>query len=381
MENPLKFLFKKADTSAIGIDIGSSSIKIVQLKRKSGKAILETYGALALGPYAGLETGRATNLPSEKIAEALNDILREANTTTRQCAVALPFRSSLITVLELPTQSMKQFGQMIPIEARKYIPVPITEVTLDWTIIPKEQNSPDDSDGRDLDQINQSGQKLSTPSVPKSDVLVVALHNETINSYKEIISKTNLQTGFFEVELFSTMRSVLDQEVAPIAIFDMGAASTKLYVVERGIVKVSHTINRGSQDITLSVSQATGMSIERVETLKRTNGLLPAKAVNENIKDIAVLVLDFILSETNRVLLGYQKKYRKNIKKIVLVGGGCALKGFMQVVQENLQTPVVLGDPFSKVQTPAFLEDILRNTGPEFAVAVGIALRKLQELE
>ncbi len=89
MPNPLtdffgKFFAEKAP-SVLGIDVGSSSIKVVQLKRKKGKAVLETYGELALGPYAGIEIGRSTNLPTEKIAEAIVDVLKEANTTTTAC--------------------------------------------------------------------------------------------------------------------------------------------------------------------------------------------------------------------------------------------------------------------------------------------------------
>ena len=76
----------------------------------------------------------------------------------------------------------------------------------------------------------------------------------------------------------------------------------------------------------------------------------------------------------------YQRKFLKNIKKFILVGGGSALRGLSDFAQARLQTDVVIGDPFSKVETPAFLTDILRNTGPEFAVAMGLALRRLEEL-
>src|SRR3989344_6271991 len=75
--------FEKKSKSVVGIDVGSSSIKVVQLRRKGGRAVLETYGELALGPYAGVGIGQATNLPEEKLSEALQDIMREANVTTR----------------------------------------------------------------------------------------------------------------------------------------------------------------------------------------------------------------------------------------------------------------------------------------------------------
>src|SRR3989344_1138947 len=131
-------LFKKKGDSVIGIDIGSSSIKIVQLRRKKDKAILETYGELALGPYAERAIGQATMLPVEKLTEAIKDILREANVSTKSGGIAIPLVSSLISVIDLPQVSEKQLRVMVPIEARKYIPVPISEVTLDWQILPTE---------------------------------------------------------------------------------------------------------------------------------------------------------------------------------------------------------------------------------------------------
>ena len=97
-------LFKKQSESVIGIDIGTSSIKVVQIRRKSGRAVLETYGELSLGPYAGKSIGEATNLPLEKIIEALGDLLKEkeVNINTRICGISIPFASSLVSVIEMP---------------------------------------------------------------------------------------------------------------------------------------------------------------------------------------------------------------------------------------------------------------------------------------
>lgn len=360
-------LFGKRGDSVLGIDIGSSSIKVVQLRKKGGRALLETYGALALGPYGATEIGRSVRLPTEKIIEALNDIIREAKITTKNCGLAIPFQSSLMSVMEMPRVSTKELSQMVPIEARKYIPVPISEVTLDWSVIPQNEYRFDEPNKRNYNRTS------------KTEVLVVAIHNDVINEYQSIIKGSELEANFFEIEIFSTMRSVLEQEIAPLAIFDMGAASTKLYIVERGIVKSSHTVNRGSQDITLALSHSMNIPVAQAETIKR--GLGPAGSFEtKEVAEVITLTMDFIFSEANRVLLSYQKKYQKTISKIVLVGGGAALRGFNRLAQKNFKTEAVLGDAFSKIETPAFLEDILRNTGPEFSVAAGVALRRLQEV-
>jgi cell division ATPase FtsA len=163
-------------------------------------------------------------------------------------------------------------------------------------------------------------------------------------------------------------------------ILDIGAMSSKIYIVERGILRGSHTINRGSQAITTALSKSLGISMNDAEILKREQGL-DGTAGGISVKEIIATTLNYIFSEANHIILDYQKKYNKNISKVILVGGGSALKGLTDVAKQGFQTEVVSGDPFSKVVTPAFLEDILRQTGPEFAVAVGVALRRLQEME
>ena len=374
MANFFSNLFGKKGQSVLGLDIGSSSIKMVQLSRKNGHAVLETYGELSLGPYSGKSAGEATNLSPEKIIEAVNDLLKEkeVNITTRDCGIAIPFGSSLMAVVEMPVMSQNELAQAIPIEARKYIPVPISEVALDWYIIPKDKNPETDQ--------NPSVSADGKPLQPKVEVLIVALHNDTITRYKDIVTKTGLLASFFEIEIFSTMRSVLDQEITPVLIVDMGATSTKLYIIERGILRSSHMVDRGSQNITDELSKALGISVTDAEVLKREKGLT---GVTEgiDIKEIVTFSLNYIFSEASHFVLAYQKKYNKNVSKVVLVGGGSALKGVVDVAKLSFQTEVVGGDPFSKVVAPAFLEKVLRDTGPEFAVAVGVALRRLQETE
>ncbi|MFA5889308.1 MAG: type IV pilus assembly protein PilM [Candidatus Paceibacterota bacterium] len=372
ISNVVGDLFGKRSQSVLGIDIGSSSIKIVQLSQKKGHAVLETYGELALGPYAGKSVGEATSLPPEKIIEAIADMLREkeVNITTRVCGVAIPFSSSLMAVIEMPAQPQKQLESMIPIEARKYIPVPISEVALDWYIIPKDRNP-------DTEQVDDPDDKSK---FQKLEVLIVALHNDTLVRYKNIVTRNSLDASFFEIEIFSTMRSILEQEITPVLIVDMGATSTKLYIVEKGILRSSHMVNRGSQSITDELSKSLGISMTDAEYLKREKGLL-GEINGIKIKDVVTLTLNYIFSESNRVILAYQKKYGKNVSKVVLVGGGSALKGVVDVAKNNFQTEVVAGDPFAKVIAPAFLEKVLHETGPEFAVAMGVALRRLQELD
>ncbi|MFA6050639.1 MAG: type IV pilus assembly protein PilM [Candidatus Paceibacterota bacterium] len=372
MDNPFKNFFAKAETNVIGIDVGSSAVKVVQLAKVHGRAVLKTYGSLALGPYANLAIGQATNLSADKIGEAIRDLIRESNVTTISAGISIPLRSSLVTLVEMPALPEAQLKQMIPIEARKFIPVPISEVALDWWIIPKEEEKAFDFD---------PDARIKTPSrADKVEVLLVSIHNEVLSGYNNIVQAAGLRASFFEIEMFAAIRALADREIAPVAIFDMGATSTKIYISERGVVKESHIINKGSQDITISISKGLQVTIEKAEKIKRNLGE-GSTADQKSIYDIISLTIDYIFSEVGSLMVAYQKKHNKSISKMYLTGGGVAMKGFFDLARSRFETEVVLGNPFSKVEAPAFLADILKQAGLDFAVAVGIALRKLQELD
>ncbi len=374
LNNLFSSLFSKKGQSVLGIDIGSSAIKVVQLRKKRGRAVLETYGELALGPYAQIEVGRSTNLPKEKIIEALKDILREAKTTTNSCGIALPLSSSLITFITIPAVPEKQIQEVINIEARKYIPVPMSEIMLDYSIIPKEDNlGPDD-----VTPVNKPDEKL--PPRQTQDVLVVAIHNEYINNYQAIAVGSGLQPSFYEIELFSSIRAVVEQGIQAVMVVDMGAQATKLYILERGLLRASHIINRGSQDITLAISKSLSLTVNEAENLKRVYGMKGGPEYKE-LTEVITVNLDYIFYEANATLLSYQKKYNKNISKVILTGGGVLLKGFTELAKVSFQTEIVYANPFNKLETPAFLSEQFKQAGPEFAVAIGCALRRLSEID
>lgn len=375
--------------SVIGVDIGSSSIKIVQLRKVRGVAMLETYGALALGPYGNTEMGRAVNLTTERLSEALSTLIREAKVTSQDAGIAIPFGASLMPLIEMPALGEKELARMIPIEARKYIPVPIAEVEFDWWIVPKREQftfgqGPGQPQSPPIPETvpTPQAQQLNARAVQKKvDVLIVAIHKDTISKFIQVTQKAGLQPSFFEIEVFSTVRATIEQSIEPVMVCDIGAAATKLYVVEHGIVRASHIVNKGSQDITLMMAQAGGLPIARAEEKKRLEGMLGQSANAQNNAALMQNTLQFIFSEIGRIVNTYERKHNTVVSKILFTGGGSVLGGLLPYAQNAFQTPVELADPFAKVDTPAFAQDILKTTGPEFSVALGLALRRLQEID
>lgn len=356
--------------SVIGIDIGASAIKVVQVKKDGGKAVLETYGSISTAPYAEGEVGQVVAVPEEALVKAINDLFKEANITTKNSAMSIPASASLVFLVELPGNvGEKELPSIIYNEARRYIPVPITEVAIDWWLVPKRplDGVTDDSDKPSQDDIKEE----------KTKVLVAAIHNEALEKYKSLVNDAKLETDFFEIEMFSSVRSNIGQDLSTTMVLDIGAAKTKISIVDRGVIQDFHIINRGSHDITTAMVTSLGLSFHDAEEMKKEFGLNnnPKQPKSASVVRTAV---DYIFFEAGNVVLNYEKKYNRSIEKVVLTGGGVMLKGILSVAQEKFSTDVVMGNPFERIEAPAFLQNILAESGPEFGVAAGLALRKLR---
>lgn len=365
-------LMKGSEANAIGVDIGSSAVKVVEIKKRGGKMILETYGAISLGPYGELDVGRVTNLPVEKVAEAVKEVLKQSGTSMTSGGFSVPVQSSLIFNIELPAAVKEsELPSIVPTEARKYIPVPITEVSLDYFVLPKKEAS--------FEEMSMKGGDSSTPqkSADKTNVLVVATQNNAVSRYRAIVSQAGLSASFFEIEVFASIRSNFEHELSPVLLIDFGASRTKLAIVEFGMIKKYHSVERGGADITDAISKSLSIPFNEAEKMKKEFGLFGNPA-DKNLAEIIRVHIDYIFSETNSALLEYEKKYSKTISKIIFTGGGSLMKGLSEVASSELKADVESGHPFRKVGTPAFLEKVLDAMGPEFAVALGLALRQLQ---
>lgn len=354
--------------SAVGIDIGSSFIKIVEVRKKGGKAVLETYGAIALGPYADTDVGRVTNLPVDKISEGLKELMKQAGVVSSSCALSIPVQSSLVFNIEIPSGVKDgDIDAVVRTEARKHVPVPISEVALDYFLLPEKEPS--------FQEMNDPDHPLKKKD--KKEFLVVVIQNEQIDNLRKIVSSTNLSASFFEVEIFSSIRANFEHELSPVLLVDLGASRTKLSFVEFGMVKNYHSINRGGADITQSISQSLSMPFIKAEEMKKEFGLFGNPA-EEQLFPIIKAHMDYIFSETNNVLLDYERSHGRTISKVMLTGGGSLTKGIYEFAEESLKLEIARGYPFAKVGAPVFLEKVLETTGPEFAIAIGLALRKLQ---
>jgi type IV pilus assembly protein PilM len=357
----------------LGVDIGTAFIKVVLIEKVDEKVILRNYGELALGPSAGMATGQSTNLPPAKIAEELRALLKEAKISPSQTFVAIPFSASLLSIVDLPDIGKKELETMIPIEARRYIPVPLNEVSLDWWVLPKHIPTT---------KVEQTPTVANAAPVLQTtvEVIIAAIHNEVIERYESIKRNAQISGGpsHFEIEIFSTLRAVVGRDLSPILVIDLGASSTKLALVHEGFVHASHVISMGAQDISLGLSRSQGISFAQAEEIKCRVGMIGDED-GRDVLAVAEILLVNIMNEATRFVEGYEQKHGTKIAKVILVGGGARLLGLEKVVAQSFPGAVIeKGDPFARVDTAVFLGKTLKEIGPDFATALGIALKGLE---
>ena len=352
MWNPFKTLLPK---NFLGIDIGTSYIKIVEISKSGHRKKLENYGQLSASafhekPFRTLEKNTLF-LSNQDIVKAIKTIIEEAGIKTRQVVFSIPDFSSLFTNFELPPMTKEELPQAVRYEARQHIPLPLAEVTLDWQII----------ESRPLDDKKTSFK-----------ILLVAVPNEVVNQYQEIARISRLELFALEAEVFSLMRSLVEEDKnIPIAILDIGAQSTTCSIVDKRILKISHSFNISGNEFIKVISKNLSIDYLEAEKLEKEYGIKGKKEVKESLLPL----IDVILREIEVILNSFEQKSGGKIQKIILAGGLALLPGLKEYFAENLKTEIEIANPFSNILYSPILEKTLLEMGPSFAIAAGAALR------
>lgn len=347
-------------TQIVGIDVGISSVKVVQLKKESEHAVLETYGELKTGPYLkeadGAAGGGFLRFQDSDVAAMLKDVMKESNVTTDRAVIAVPAVSSFVTMVELPSSDPGEIKQAVPFEARKYIPIPISEVLLDWQII-DEGDQP-------------------TGDASKTKVLLVAVPKEVINKFNRVAELAGIHISGLEVETFSLVRSLVGHDKSVTAIVNIGSESTTIAVVDRGVMRLSHNIDRGSDDVSNALARGLGVGQERAVQAKHEIGLSDRPEDRESAS-VIIPIIELLLAEIERVISAYNRTTERKIERITMSGGGSKLKGLVDYTAKRFGVETIEGNPFRRITYPAFMQPILKDIAPSFGVAVGLALREI----
>jgi len=339
-----------ASESCLGIDIGSSSIKIVEIKKEGGKIKLLTYGFSE-------NLDDLDRADPKKIAAIINKICREANTGSRQAVSALPTFSVFSSIINLSGVNKKDLSSAINWEAKKVIPLPLEEMILDW---------------KKIDSLDQAGPKGGIK------ILLTGAPRTLVKKYIEIFKSAQINLLSLETETFALIRSLLGGDKATVMIVEIGAKTTSFNVVDQNIPILNRSIDIGGWTISKALSSNLNIGLERAEQFKYDLGISSLESADNSIpKTIAESVAP-IVNEIKYALNLYQNKSNKKVDKIILTGGSALLVNFTNYLSKILDINVVAGNPWAKVSYPLDLEPLLKEIAPRMAIAIGLALREME---
>ena len=400
-------LFSKK--SYLGVDLGTSAIKMVELQNKGGRAVLVTYG------YVEQSTDiiRASSAEMEnKIVAIVKSVYHNSRMNSKRVIAALPSFSVFSSIISLPRMNKKDLAQAIKWEAKKFIPLPIEEMTLDWKIVPsqfelkkkfkqkavEEEKAANQEINHKNNSVNEEGDKKEFSftklfSKDKKDaaesaeekkekgdnlkVLLTAAPKKIVERYIRIFKAADLELLSLETEAFALERSLVAGDPAPIMIIDIGAVSSDVTIIDNSIPILTRSIDVGGSAITKAVMTSLNVDLSRAEQFKRDIGF--SVLGPSDLPDIIKSTLNPIINEVKYSLDIYlsQSKHNMSLEKIILTGGSAWLPELVSYLSKLLDVKVIIGDPWDKIVYPLELKPVLSELGPRFAVAVGLAMREI----
>lgn len=337
--------------SHIGLDIGSSTIKLVQVLPTGGDRFkLASLGQVETPPFSDQVQW------DQSRSQAIKKLVKDTRSSSNQAIISLPETQVYTRVIEMPAMVEPDLTSTIRFQAEQYIPVPLNDVILKHQVLSQpEQGAP--------------GSKMS--------VLLVAAPNEILSRYTLMLSGAGLEVVAVETEILSVARAIVGAETDSLVtlLVHLGAESTTLAVFKGGLLMLVQSVASGGSAIVRSASSQLGLEFRQAEEYVKSYGLDDTKL--EGKVAVAVKpIVEMLVAEVKRVVAFYQtKETGESIKRMVLTGGMALLPGLVQRFTETIDFEVQLGNPFTHVDLDDLQKKEIGENGPMFATAVGLAIK------
>ena len=349
----LPFLSKK-NTSLLGLDISSTSVKLLELSLQGERYRVESYGVEPLPQNAVVEKNIAD---VEGVGDAITRLIAKAKPKTKNVAVAVSGSAVITKTIEMDADlSDDERESQIRLEADQYIPYPLEEISLDFEVI---------------------GPSTSNPE--RVSVLLAASRTENIELRTDALVVANLTAKIVDVEAYAMERAfdlLVDSlpcgRDGTVAIIDIGASMTTLSVVNDGKIIYTREQMFGGKQLTEEIQRRYGLSFEEAGRLKKEGGL-PDDYEVEVLRPFK----DAVVQQVTRSLQFFFSSSQYNdVDHILLAGGTASIGGLADVVQEKLGTAVSVANPFVHMSfAPQINAAAISNDAPSLMIACGLALR------
>lgn len=362
-------LFSKKAASVVGIDLSGSSVKAVELRSIAEKPQLVTYGFVEQATDIVKNDDASAQAKAVKLVK---EVVKKARVMTTRVVAALPSFSVFSSVISLPEMSKKDLVSAVRWEAKKFVPMPLEEMILDWEVVEKKE------------EIKSEEGKKEEEKNPEEDgvrkdvrVLLTAAPKALVSRYVSIFKQAELQLIGLETEAFALERSLVGNDRSPVMVVDIGNRVTSIMIFKESIPVLTRSIDMGGENITDTIMKTLNVDTDRAEQFKRDFGLTLGKEGNEKIPKTIEFVTNSIINEVRYVLNIFRSQSDEKLEKIILSGGSAFLVNLPQYLSSVFQVKVFVGDPWSRISYPIDLKSMLQEIGPRLAVPIGLALRDI----
>lgn len=357
LDNFTGFL-KKNKRYSVGVDIGSSSIKIVELEKSKGAIKLKNYALIKIKSDLNRDKIRKSS------GQIVENIFKKMSINQKEVNLAIPSYSSFVTLIEVLGNKESIIEKEIEKNISKYIPINLDDVVYDWKIINFEENKEEIQNIKNDDSINENSEKTK--------VLLVSTTKNVSNDYEKSFEKSNLEVGSIEVDCFSIQRAFLGNQTGNYLIIDIGGKVTNFIGILKGQLVFNRNIDLAGDKLTELISKTLKVNKERAEMIKLKQGLKTDS--KEILESVLKPFCDSIIEQAQKRIAEFKDLEEVSLDKIILNGGTSEMIGFKDYIEEKLGVDVVYGNPWSRIEYPKEIKDKILSYSPFFSVAVGLAL-------
>lgn len=346
----------------VAIDIGSHSIKLVQLKKAGKSYHLQNFGVMPLRPESIVD---GTVMDAGSVVEGIRNLVRMEKTKVTDVVTAISGQSVIVKKIRMPEMTEKELAESIMWEAEQHIPFEISEVNIDFQIMPVSPSA--------------------IPHDNQMDVLLIAARKSKMGDYISLLNEAGLNPVIVDSDVFALENSYEinndDEDSRIVALVDIGASAMNINILKDGVTLFQRDIALGGNHYTAAFQQKFDISYEEAEALKMGVGFTDERGA-EQVLPMLVSVSEELREELQRSLEFFRSTMvDEPIQKMVLSGGCARIKGLDQLLSRRLGLPVEVANPFRNIHYSGkvFDPEYLQEMAPVAAVGVGLATRRLDD--
>ena len=338
------------ETNFFGIDLGSTGVRLVQLKKTGAKPALVAYGGVDV-PFGLLTSDAPTDM--DQLAGVIRDLVKSTRVSTKNVVAGLPSANAFAAVISTPKVSAQELEKAIKWQAEKYIPMALDQVKIDWFVI---------GPGANANEI---------------DVLLVAAPNTVTEKYLRIFEKAGLELMALEINAIALARSLVTNPDLAVAVVDIGGLSSDLTIVHARTPKLVRSAPVGYRTFVRSVAQNLGLDEPQAEQFMVKFGLTQTKLEGQVLKSLKS-ALDNLLDELIKSAKFFQEQNPTiKLEKVIITGPAAALPELPAYIATRTGLAIEIGNPWVGVAFNSGLQEQLSANALAYATAVGLAMRNM----